>query len=54
MARFGNAGVGTLVGPATFDLSMGVGESFQVAENKRLKFEGSFKNRPNHQRTRHR
>jgi len=48
IARFGNAGVGTLIGPATFNLSMGVGKFFQVAEGKRLNFEASFKNLPNH------
>jgi hypothetical protein len=48
IARFGNAGVGTLVGPATLNLSMGLGKSFQVAEGKRLNFEASFKNLPNH------
>lgn len=48
IARFGNAGVGTLVGPATFNLSMGLGKTFLVAEGKRLNFEASFKNLPNH------
>ena len=48
IARFGNAGVGTLVGPGTVNLSMGFGKSFQVAEAKRLTFEASFKNLPNH------
>jgi hypothetical protein len=48
IGRFGNAGVGTLVGPAALNLSMGVGKSFQVAESKRVKFEASFRNLPNH------
>jgi hypothetical protein len=48
IGRFGNAGVGTLIGPATFNLSMGMGKAFQIMENKRLKFEASFRNLPNH------
>jgi hypothetical protein len=48
IARFGNAGVGTLAGPGSVNLSMGLGKSFQVAEAKRLAFEASFKNLPNH------
>jgi hypothetical protein len=48
IARFGNAGVGTLVGPSTVNLSMGLGKAFRLAEKKTLKFEASFKNLPNH------
>jgi len=48
IARFGNAGVGTMIGPATLNLSMGLGKSFRVSEGKRLNFEASFKNLPNH------
>jgi len=48
IARFGNAGVGTLVGPGTVNLSMGLGKAFRLAEKKTLKFEASFKNLPNH------
>jgi hypothetical protein len=48
IGRFGNAGVGTLVGPGTVNLSMGVGKSFRLAERASLKFEGTFTNLPNH------
>ena len=48
IARFGNAGVGTLVGPGTVNLSLGLGKAFRLAERKTLKFEASFKNLPNH------
>jgi hypothetical protein len=48
IARFGNAGVGTLVGPGTVNLSMGLGKAFRLAEKKTLKFEASFRNLPNH------
>jgi hypothetical protein len=40
--------VGTLVGPGTVNLSMGVGKNFKVAERATLKFEGTFTNLPNH------
>ena len=48
IGRFGNAGVGTLIGPRTVNLSMGFGKDFRVTEKSRLKFEGSFSNLPNH------
>lgn len=48
IGRFGNGGVGTLVGPGTINLSMGIGKEFPVKERARLKFEGSFTNLPNH------
>lgn len=48
IGRFGNAGVGTLVGPGTVNLSMGVGKSFRIAERATLKFESTFTNLPNH------
>jgi hypothetical protein len=48
IARFGTAGVGTLVGPGTVNLSMGLGKAFRIAERATLKFEASFKNLPNH------
>ena len=48
IARFGNAGVGTLVGPGAVNLSMGLGKAFRLAERKTLKFEASFRNLPNH------
>jgi hypothetical protein len=48
IGRFGNAGVGTLVGPGTVNLSMGLGKEFPIRERARLKFEASFTNLPNH------
>ncbi len=48
IGRFGNAGVGTLIGPGTVNLSMGFGKDFPITERARLKFEGSFTNLPNH------
>ena len=48
IGRFGNAGVGTLVGPGTVNLSLGFGKDFRLMERARLKFEGSFSNLPNH------
>jgi hypothetical protein len=48
IGRFGNAGVGTLVGPGTVNLSMGFAKDFPIKERARLKFEGSFSNLPNH------
>jgi hypothetical protein len=48
IGRFGNAGTGILVGPGTFNLSMGLGKEFRVTEKSRLKLEGTFTNIPNH------
>jgi hypothetical protein len=48
IARFGNAGVGTLVGPGTINLSMGLGKDFRIKERATLKLESSFTNLPNH------
>jgi len=48
VGRFGNAGVGSMVGPGTFNLSLGLAKDFQVTERFRLKFESSFTNLPNH------
>lgn len=48
IGRFGNAGVGTLVGPGTINLSMGFGKEFPIRERTTLKFEASFTNLPNH------
>ena len=48
IGRFGNAGVGTLIGPGTVNLSMGVGKDFRITERTKLKFDGSFSNLPNH------
>jgi hypothetical protein len=46
--RFGNAAVGSLVGPPTINLSLGLAKDFQLTEKVRLKFESSFTNVPNH------
>ncbi len=48
IGRFGNGGVGILLGPGTINLSMGLGKEFPIRERARLKFEGSFTNLPNH------
>jgi hypothetical protein len=48
IGRFGNAGVGSLVGPGTINLSLGLAKDFQVTERFKLKFESSFTNIPNH------
>ncbi|HWY22772.1 MAG TPA: carboxypeptidase regulatory-like domain-containing protein [Candidatus Acidoferrum sp.] len=48
VGRFGNAGVGSLVGPKTFNLSLGLAKDFQLTERFKLKFESSFTNVPNH------
>ncbi len=48
IARFGNSGVGTLLGPGTVLFSLGFGKQFRITEAVRLKFEGSFTNLPNH------
>jgi len=48
IGRFGNAGVGTLVGPGTVNLSMGLGKNFRMADKATLKFEATFTNLPNH------
>jgi hypothetical protein len=48
VGRFGNAAVGSLVGPGTVNLSLGLGKDFQLTERVRLKFESSFTNLPNH------
>jgi carboxypeptidase family protein len=46
--RFGNAAVGSLVGPGTINLSLGLGKDFQLTERFKLRFESSFTNVPNH------
>jgi hypothetical protein len=48
IGRFGNAGVGSLVGPGTINLSLGLAKDFQLTERFKLKFESSFTNVPNH------
>jgi hypothetical protein len=48
IGRFGNARVGSLVGPKTINLSLGLAKDFQLTERFKLKFESSFTNLPNH------
>lgn len=48
IGRFGTAGVGTLLGPGTVNVSMGVAKDFRFKERYLLKLEGSFTNLPNH------
>ena len=48
VGRFGNASVGSLVGPGTINLSLGLAKDFQLTERFKLKFESSFTNVPNH------
>lgn len=48
VGRFGNAGVGSMVGPGTINLSLGLAKDFQLTERFKLKFESSFTNLPNH------
>jgi len=48
VGRFGNAAVGSLVGPGTVNLSLGLGKDFQLTERVKFKFESSFTNLPNH------
>jgi hypothetical protein len=48
IGRFGTAGAGTLLGPGSVNLSMGVGKDFRVSERSALKFEATFTNVPNH------
>ena len=46
--RFGNAGVGSMVGPGTINLSLGLAKDFRITERVKFKFETSFTNVPNH------
>ncbi len=48
IGRFGNSGVGIVVGPGTVNLSTALGKSFLVTERIRIKIEGSFTNLFNH------
>jgi hypothetical protein len=48
IGRFGNGAVGSLVGPGTINLSLGLAKDFQITERFKLKFESSFTNLPNH------
>ena len=44
IGRFGNAGVGILKGPGTFNTSMGFGKTFSAGERFRVNLNGSFTN----------
>ncbi len=46
--RFGNASVGSLVGPGTVTWNLGLSKRFRVTERIALKFESSFTNVLNH------
>jgi len=48
IGRFGNAQVGSIVGPGTINLSSGVSKSFQITEGIKLRAEGTFTNVLNH------
>jgi hypothetical protein len=46
--RFGNAGVGTLEGPGTSAVALGLGKVFNITEGMKLRFESTFSNMLNH------
>jgi hypothetical protein len=46
--RFGNAGVGTLQGPGTAAVSLGLAKNFAITEQVKLRFESTFTNVLNH------
>ncbi len=48
IGRFGNSGIGVVVGPGTVNLSTALGKSFLITERFRFKIEGSFTNIFNH------
>jgi hypothetical protein len=48
IGRFGNAGVGSLVGPGTATWNLGLSKRFHVTERIAFKFESSFTNVLNH------
>lgn len=48
IGRFGNAGVGTLLGPGTVNLNSALGKEFRITEKATLKFEASFTDVLNH------
>ena len=48
IGRFGNSGVGILVGPGTIAWNLGAIKRFRIVERASLKLEGSFTNMPNH------
>lgn len=48
IARFGNAGVGALLGPGSWGLSTGFAKDFRIRERMTLKFESTWTNVLNH------
>ncbi len=48
IGRFGNASVGSLVGPGTVTWNLGLSKRFHITERVALKFESSFTNVLNH------
>jgi hypothetical protein len=48
IGRFGNAGIGTVVGPGTVNVNAGLSKRFAVTERVHIKVEGSFTNVLNH------
>jgi hypothetical protein len=48
IGRFGNAGIGTVVGPGTVNVNAGLSKQFAITERARFKIEGSFTNVFNH------
>ncbi len=48
IARFGNSGVGIVLGPATVNLSTGMAKYFRIGERAKAGFEATFTNVLNH------
>jgi hypothetical protein len=48
LGRDGNAGVGSLRGPGTVAIAGGLSKEFSVGEGKKVHFESTFTNLPNH------
>jgi hypothetical protein len=48
IGRFGNAQIGSIVGPGTVNLSSGLSKSFRLTEGVRFRIEGTFTNVLNH------
>ena len=48
IGRFGNAQVGSVVGPGTVNLSSGISKTFPITERVRFRLEGTFTNVLNH------
>jgi hypothetical protein len=48
IGRFGDAGIGTVVGPGTVNVNAGISKQFAITERVKFKVEGSFTNIFNH------